>query len=116
MSDLPVTVWIYEASTVRGGEVLRRSACLSKLTEDLVTQPGPVRLFIEDDQSVVRHDRSALYAALSKYAAHDQISYCHVPARAEPALWISDGVAWCWPKGGDWQQLARPLVSHVHQV
>lgn len=116
MTELPVEVWLYEAVTAPGGEVQKRSACLSSLIDDLVTAPSPVRLFIENDQSVMRHDRSALYSAVAKHSAQKQVSYCHVAARDEPGLWISDGVAWCWPKGGTWRELARPLVRRVQQV
>jgi hypothetical protein len=116
MARLPVSVWLYRAEATSGGEIRKRSACLTALIEDLAGQDGDVRLYIENDQSVVRHDRATIYAALAKQAAYDQISYCHVAAKDEPGLWISDAVAWCWPKGGTWRKLAEPLVTRQTSV
>jgi hypothetical protein len=116
MTALPVEVWLYEAGTVHRNQLTARDACLAALVEDLLHTPGHVRLFIENEESVAHRDRTTLFRALSKLTPAEQVSYAHVAPKDEPGLWVSDGIAWCWPKGGIWRDLVKDVVSRVRSV
>ena len=34
----------------------------------------------------------------------------HRQRHEEPLLWVSDAVAWCVNRGGDWERMVRPMV------
>jgi hypothetical protein len=44
---------------------------------------------------------------------HAGIVYEHIQSSAEPALWVSDAVAWCIGAGGDWVRRVNPLVTRI---
>lgn len=92
------------ASTDRLG----REACLEALLVD-TRELEAGRLVVELDESVMKADRRLMAKRL-----RSDLPYLHAPAVSEPLLWVSDAVAWCWQRGGDWKRRAQPLVAHVH--
>ncbi|MFD4643197.1 hypothetical protein ACFWN2_38230 [Lentzea sp. NPDC058436] len=46
--------------------------------------------------------------------AHDDgLVYEHIQSSSEPALWISDALAWCHGAGGDWKRRIAPVTGAV---
>lgn len=39
--------------------------------------------------------------------------YEHIHSSAEPALWVSDAIAWCHGAGSDWRRRIAPIVGAV---
>lgn len=70
---------------------------------------GVTRLVLDSrDQAANARDRVAI-ASRTK-AREAGLAYEHIQASGEPALWISDAVAWCHGAGGDWPRRIAPLV------
>ena len=58
----------------------------------------------ELDETAHAHD-SKLLSDLQR-----NILWDHRERNQEPLLWVSDAVAWCVNRGGDWERLVRPLI------
>ncbi len=67
---------------------------------------------LEQDDSLVRSDQAVLYAAVRDASASRTLTYEHVPARAEPLLWVADAAAWCWSRGAPWPGRLQPIIRH----
>ena len=65
-----------------------QEACLRQFVADLA-KVGPQRLVIEQDESLLKHDQTALYAAVRRAGVAGSVAYEHLPARGEPLLWIA---------------------------
>lgn len=53
-----------------------------------------------------------MIASRLRYEA-ERPEYRQLPAKQEPLLWISDAVAWCHQRGGEWREMSAPIVvSH----
>jgi len=111
MCELNVKVHVYVART--RDHVAGRGACMKAILDD-VLESGAVYLTIERDESVCVPDRRLMAERfrLEENAPH----YRHLPAKSEPLLWISDGVAWCYQRGGEWRRLCDPLVHVVREL
>lgn len=108
------TLHIYDASTVKDSKKARET-CLRQLVADLAAA-GAQRLVIEQDESLLKHDQSVLYAAVRRAGVAGSLAYEHLPARSEPLLWIADAAAWCWTHGPTWQARIAPVVRTVHRL
>jgi hypothetical protein len=89
-----------------------RPLCLERLIEDL-TVAGARKLVLESDQSLEQADRRVIAQHLKSLGAGDGLQYMHCRPHEEPLLWVSDAVAWCHQKGGDWVRKAAPLVQGI---
>ena len=90
--DTPV--WIDNYWQVRR-QITQRAArkeCLDLLLRRLV--PGPVRLIIERDESLVRSDTKHLLDRLGSLGLRETMSFELIPARQDPGLWVADAIAW----------------------
>ena len=38
------------------------------------------------------------------------LSWDHRERNQEPLLWVSDAVAWCVNRGGEWERMVRPMI------
>jgi hypothetical protein len=90
---------------------LARPLCLGRMLEDLVGAKA-ARLILESDESLEKSDRRFIAAQLQSLEGMT-LQYAHCKAYQEPLLWVSDAVAWCHQKGGDWLRRAAPLVESV---
>lgn len=112
--DLPVRVYIYDASRIRS-QVLAREQSLTRLVQDLASLGGR-RLLIEKDDSVFESDKRTLYKAVEKFSVRGILYYDHMKPHEEPLLWVSDAVAWCVAKGGDWKKRVNPVITSTVRV
>lgn len=114
LCTLEVQVRVYDATSIRNA-VEARTSCLTALVEDLAAVGGR-RLTIEQDDSLVASDRRTLYSAVRKFDIADALTYDHMRPNQEPLLWVSDAVAWCVAKGGDWRRRVDPLITTVRKL
>ncbi|MBF6278060.1 hypothetical protein [Nocardia nova] len=114
LCDLEVTVAVYDATRIRN-PLDARAACLTAAVEDLADL-GARRLTIEQDDSLVTSDRKVLYQAVRKFGVADTLAYEHMRPNDEPLLWVSDAVAWCVAKGGDWRNRVNPIITSVRKL
>lgn len=92
----------------------QREACLRALAADLMTARVQ-RLVLERDEALEELDREVLYQQVRRLDYAD-LRYEHLRAHQEPLLAIPDAVAWCWSRGGIWQDRVREIVHGVRIV
>ncbi|UYY83741.1 hypothetical protein OIT41_20565 (plasmid) [Arthrobacter sp. YA7-1] len=88
-----------------------RPLCLERLLDDLVAA-GATKLVLESDESLEQADRRIIAQHLKSHDG-EGLQYIHCKPHEEPLLWVSDAVAWCHQKGGDWIRKAAPLVQEI---
>lgn len=71
------------------------------------------RFVLEQDRTIEKLDRSTIHSALSRSGHLGALEYGHADARNEPCLWVPDAVAWCWQRGGQMKETARPVIADV---
>jgi len=67
----------------------------------------PHRIVFELDEAAVVNDRKWLSSELPKNVG---IEYQHLPASADPMLWIPDAVAWAIQRGGQWRAMIENVI------
>lgn len=112
-SDLGVQVCLFHAQGMTEPE--GREACLSAMVARAAAG-GTRRIVLEKDASIENWDRRILYRELGKHGARDLITYQHEAAYDEPLLWIPDGIAWCYSRGGDWRRRIDGLIVDVTKL
>jgi len=112
VAKLGISVIVYQVK----GEPDRaaRPLCLNALIEDL-TAAECARLIIERDESLERADRQLIAAALRRTGGHG-LRYEHAAPNEHPLLWVSDMVAWCCYKGGDWLRRVGTIVVETRTL
>lgn len=87
-----------------------RGALLERLIEEAINR-GVTRLVLDSrDHASNGRDRAVLARTKARDAG---IVYEHIQSSAEPALWVSDAVAWCMGAGGDWHRRINPVVTRI---
>jgi hypothetical protein len=95
----------------RGKSERVRSKLLPLLIEDAIAA-GVTRLVL-DSRDQVANGRDRLVIG-TRTKAHDAgLVYEHIQSSSEPALWISDAMAWCHGAGGDWKRRIEPVTGSV---
>jgi hypothetical protein len=89
-----------------------RPLCLKSLLDDLLAA-GAMKLVLESDESLEQADRRIIAQHLKSHGGEAGLQYMHCKPHEEPLLWVSDAVAWCHQKGGDWIRKAAPLVQDI---
>lgn len=89
-----------------------RTLCLERLLDDLVKAKAR-KLVLESDESLEQADRRTIAQRLRLTGGGEGLQYMHCKAHEEPLLWVSDAVAWCHQRGGDWVRKAAPLVQEI---
>ena len=111
MCELDVQVTLYVAQT--RDHVAGRRGCMKSILDDVLEQRARM-LVLERDESVELADRRLIADRFRLEQKPPQ--YRHLAAREEPLLWISDAVAWCAQRGGEWRQAAGALVVDEREV
>ncbi|WP_112241522.1 hypothetical protein [Kribbella monticola] len=89
---------IYQADRATAAN---RSRCLQAIVRD--NAEVAERLVIERDEPNVDSDGRALRAASSQFDCRN-LRWDLLAPKADPLLWVPDGVAWAWMRGGDWRR------------
>jgi|SRR5882757_4393508 len=103
------TATIYVAP---GPELKARASCLAQLVRDAAAV-GAHRIVIERDDSLIVHDRRALFDTVKATGHESSLRYDHLRAHEEPLLWLPDAIAWCWDHGGDWRSRITSMLTRV---
>ncbi|MCS7476325.1 hypothetical protein ACFFQW_04735 [Umezawaea endophytica] len=98
----------------RGPSELVRAILLERLVTDAIDN-GVTRLVLDSrDATANSRDRQTIGVHTKAHAAG--LIYEHIESWTEPALWISDAVAWCHGAGGDWKRRISPMVAAVTDI
>ena len=68
---------------------------------------------MEIDEVYFDQDVAVLTPATRLLRQQTAFAFHHLPAHAEPLLWISDGVAWCDARGGPWRTAVANVIDAV---
>ncbi|GLZ34004.1 hypothetical protein Lesp02_61920 [Lentzea sp. NBRC 105346] len=85
-----------------------RAGLLERLAEEAINR-GVTRLVL-DSRDPAGNGRDRIVLARTKLRDAGLV-YEHIQSSAEPALWVSDAVAWCLGAGGDWHRRVAPIVT-----
>ncbi|WP_374009215.1 hypothetical protein [Leifsonia sp. LS-T14] len=91
-----------------------RPLCLNALIDDLAAADCSQVIF-ERDASLERADRQLIAAALRRNGGHG-LHYEHASRNDHAVLWVSDMVAWCCYKGGDWLRRVGTIVAEIRTL
>lgn len=109
IGGLPIEAGLYSAPDWRR-DVDARRAVFDQMVPDLLDR-GVTRLVIERDESLIVHDQRALYAVTARLDCRGTFNYSLVLPHIDPMLWVSDAIAWCVTKGGQWRTAVEPLIG-----
>lgn len=111
LSTLHLEMWT--VSCKRTSEIEARSLALQHIAK---SNAAFTRMVLELDVTMLQRDRRDLARSLKELGA-EHVAYAHSIARADPALWFADAIAWCENRGGMWRSTIRNEL-HVsnHQV
>lgn len=105
--NLGLTAVVY---TSREKDLIARKLCLTAMIEDL-HQDGASRLTLEMDDGNLKYDRILIGNLTRGRRGPEEFTYLHVRPHEEPLLWVSDAIAWCIQRGGEWAGMANDLVK-----
>lgn len=109
---LGLTVVVYQ---VKGQpDRAARPLCINALVDDLVTA-GCAHLILERDASIEKADRQMIAAALDRNGGY-ALRYEHTAPNDHALLWISDMVAGCCHKGGEWHRRVQPMIAGIRTL
>jgi hypothetical protein len=107
--------WIYLG---RGHREDVRAECLRQLVADALK--ARVQRLVLDwreppldrvDEATIARTLNAMWDESSMGC--EKPSYEHMPRHQEPALWLSDVVAWCYGAEQEWRRHVTPLIENV---
>lgn len=90
-------------------ELSARGHCFEQALA-LATSVKASRIVIERDDSLFNFDENCLKALLRVMNLKTSLSFEHVYKHEDPLLWVSDAVAWCQNRGGEWERASSPLI------
>lgn len=105
--ELPVQAAFFRAA---GHAVPARRTCLQDAVTSLADRPVS-RLVIELAEPEYERDRQSIAEVVEKVPWLQTASVEHMPAHADPMLWVPDALAWAYGAGGDWREQVGPLVE-----
>jgi hypothetical protein len=109
MAKLDVWVGIWQVAGLREREA--RRICLTAVVE-AAFQTQAESVIFERDESLERSDRRLVFELSQRFAETKPVPFRHSDPQEQPLLWVSDAVAWCYSRGGDWTRRVSPLVGH----
>ena len=115
MAAMTVSSRLYIAECSPKTAESARQRGLDRLAQDLLALQAH-RLVLDTRDHRDGQDRRTLQQALGYRPSKTELTYEHVDSTAEPLLWISDAVAWCYGAGGDWRKRASPLITSAYTV
>lgn len=112
ISKLGISVVVYKVKGQR--DPAARQLCLNTLIDDLATHRC-THVILERDISVEETDRKVIAAALRRNDGY-KLVYKHASPSEHTLLWVSDMIAWCCYKDGDWLRRAEPLIAEIRTL
>ena len=90
-------------------ELSARGHCFEQVI-DFAIEVKANRIVIERDDSLFKFDEKCLKDLLKKSELEHQIGFEHAYRHEDQLLWVSDAIAWCHNRGGDWAKASAGLV------
>ncbi|OXM44213.1 hypothetical protein [Amycolatopsis alba] len=115
IAALEVTTAIYLGSCTRKTEEDTRQKCLERAVTDLLAKNAH-RLVLDSRDHRDVHDRGTLQRALGYRPSKTELTYEHLNSTAEPLLWISDAVGWCFGASGAWRRRTSRLIDSITEL
>lgn len=109
-----ISTVIYDARRIADDKEAR-AAAIARMTADAAAVRAS-RIVLEADDPAVVVDRVIINRELEKVGVQHSVGYDHLRAREETLLAIPDAVVWCFTKGGEWMQLAEPLIADIVEL
>jgi hypothetical protein len=109
----PVAARVYRYGT-KATDAIAREACIRQIARDARAQ-GVQRLVIELDTSFVESDELWLREELGS-SRNRSLWFDHRPKRADPLLWVADGIAWCLQRDAAWRRLLDGLAVETFDL
>lgn len=91
-----------------------RRRCLTTLV-DFAGRDGISQVCIELNDSQQQLDRDVAFGLVRSDLQRRPVSFRWLRASQQPLLWIPDGFAWAYARGGTWRQRVRAMLT-VHNV
>lgn len=91
-------------------ELSARGHCFEQVLE-LAEELRASRIVVERDDSLFNFDESCLKALIRVMNLNEVVSFDHSYKHEDPLLWVSDAVAWCQNRGGEWERASNRLIS-----
>ena len=115
MAEMPITTRLYRGACAPKTEEAARQRCLTLLAEP----SSGFRLTGWSSTHAITATGTIATPCSVRWGfrpSKTELTYEHVDSTAEPLLWISDAVAWCFGAGGDWRRRAGPLIAECFEV
>ncbi|MCD2443708.1 hypothetical protein LQ757_15615 [Agromyces sp. SYSU K20354] len=112
VEKLGLRVVVYRVQGAKDKEA--RTLCLNALIDDMAAG-GATHVILERDESVEAADRRIVAQALRRNGNYD-LRYQHASPSEHALLWVSDMVAWCCYKGGDWLRRASGIIIETRDL
>ncbi len=109
--ELPVSTTVLMCRG-RGGAASRR-LLLVALTQLIQSEGTESTLFIERVDGSVALDQAAITSARRRAPV---LTWHHLAPHEDPALWVSDAIAWAVGAGGEWRRRAERIVAEVVEI
>jgi len=102
--EVAVSVWVAKNRADKEARPLLLEALAAEAARALAS-----RITIESDASLDSADRRIIAGVVRREGV--SLTYRHAAPHEEPVLWVSDAIAWCYSRGGDWTRRVGPLVE-----
>lgn len=93
-------------------ELSARGDCFEQAI-DFAIEVRANRIVIERDDSLFKFDEKCLKELLNKSELKHQLGFEHANRHEDQLLWVSDAIAWCHNRGGEWAKASAGLVYVV---
>lgn len=111
-AELPVAAFVVQVQRRHGMTLpMARALCLGGIVTELQRRSVP-RLVIESRQD----DRDDVVIVTRARTRRPPLVFEHRVGRADPMLWIADGLTWAVGAGPRWRALMEPVLWDVSQI
>lgn len=109
--ELPLSATVLTCRNL--GEVASRRLLLASLTRLIQSDGRDSTLFIERVDGSVALDQAVITSARQREPV---LTWHHLAPHEDPALWVSDAIAWTVGAGGEWRRRIDAVVADVIEI
>ena len=107
---LGFTAYVFRSTSK--DQAIARQQCLAGIVS-LAQEQAINEIILERDESLRASDKQHLYLEVKRHGMTGQFRYRLEAPQDEPLLWVADGIAWGYAKGGMWRARVAPLIIAV---
>lgn len=112
--EIEIDVSVYRAP--RGmSDFLARELAMRAVAIDACKREASL-IVIDQDDSLLKHDRRWLSDELRAVGAPVTLRYHHKKRHEEPLLAMPDAIAWCLQRGRPWAAMVRPFITATSEL